>query len=337
MKTILKICKFVFLSNLVLFFLVSCAGKDQQVKIGYLIPNSTMGRYIKEKAYIQEKAGELGIEVITMSAENDDKVQIQQANELIEKGVKVLVVNCVNLNTAAGIVRNAHDKGVKVIAYDRMIQNCDLDYYLSFDNVKVGRLMAETVVKIKPEGNYFLMCGDRTDQNAVLVKKGQLDVIQPYVDSKKIKVVYDVNIEDWSEENAAHEFTKFLDLSQQVPDVVLSSCDAMAIGVIKVLQQRDLAGKVLITGQDADLQTCKYILAGYQTMTVYKSLKTMAYSAAELAKKIALNQPIDTKLSSVSNGFKEVPSILLDPVAVDKNNLSSTVVADGMYQQKDLE
>jgi D-xylose transport system substrate-binding protein len=336
MKLLKNILLPVLLSGFLLTGLVSCSEQGDKVKIGYLIPNSKMGRYLKETAYITEKANELGAEVIMLCAEYDDKLQIDQANELIEKGAKVLVVNCVNLNTAAAIVRNAHEKGVKVIAYDRIIKNCDLDYYLSFDNVKVGRLMAEYVVKLKPEGDYFLMCGDRTDQNALLVKEGQMEVIRPLIDSKKIRIVYDVNIEDWSDQNAEHEFSRYLNLSGEVPAVVLASCDAMAIGTIRVLEKNKLAGQVLITGQDAELEACHFILKGYQTMTVYKSLKAMSYTAAELAVKLARNQAIDHPLSAVSNGFKDVPSILLDPVAVDKNNLSTTVVADGMHKAEDL-
>jgi D-xylose transport system substrate-binding protein len=314
----------------------ACTQEHTRVKIGYLIPNSKMGRYLKETAYFTEKAKELNADVQILSAEYDDKLQIEQANQLIKEGAGILVVNCVNLNTAAAIVRNAHDKGVKVIAYDRMIQNCDLDYYLSFDNVKVGRLMAEYAVKLKPEGKYFLMSGDRNDQNALLVKQGQLEVIQPLIDAKKIKVVYEVNIEDWSEDNAAFEFGRYLSLSGELPDVVLSSCDAMSIGEIKVLEKNKMAGQVLITGQDAEQEACRYIVKGYQAMTVYKSLKKMSYTAAELAVSLARNEAVKTELSAVSNGFKEVPSILLDPVSVDRTNISSTVVADGLHKAEEI-
>jgi D-xylose transport system substrate-binding protein len=318
-----------------LIAMFSCTNQET-VKIGYLIPNSKAGRYLKEKEYITQKGKEIGCEVLTLCAEYDDKLQIEQAKELIRQGVKVLVVNSVNLNTAAAIVRDAHEAGVKVIGYDRMILNCDLDYYISFDNVKVGKLMADYVLKIKPEGKYFLMGGDRSDQNAVLVKKGQLDALKPAIDAKKIQIVYDVYIEDWSGENAEAELRKYLDLSQDHPDVILASYDGMATRSIIALKEYGLDGKILLTGQDAELEACRNIMRGAQAMTVYKSLKQMSYVAAEVALKLARNERITNANSTISNGFKEVPSILLDPVAVDKNNMASTVIADGLHTESDL-
>ena len=138
-----------------------------------MLPNLKSDRYLKEKQYFADKVKSLGGEAIIVSAEYDDKLQIDQANELMDQGVKVLVVNSVNLTTASAIVRNAHEKHVTVIAYDRIISSPDLDYYLSFDNVKVGKLMAQYALKLKPEGKYYILGGDKADQNAVLVKKGQ--------------------------------------------------------------------------------------------------------------------------------------------------------------------
>ncbi len=168
----------IFASKIVLFLiilaLVSCQ-KQQRVKIGFLLPNMVSGRYQKEKVYFTEKIQALGGEALVISADYDDQLQIKQAKELLEQGAKVLVVNPLNLNTAAAIIRSAHERNVPVIAYDRLIRNCDLDYFLTFDNEKVGKLMADYVTKIKPEGKYILLGGDKADQNAEWVKKGQLD------------------------------------------------------------------------------------------------------------------------------------------------------------------
>ena len=317
-----------------IFFSCSNGGK---IKVGYLLPNMQSDRYKKEQVYFTEKIQELGGEAVVLSAEYDDKLQISQADELIAQGVKVLVVNSINQNTAAAIVRNAHLKNVKVIAYDRMIANCDLDYYLSFDNVKVGKLMAEYAVKMKPEGNYVLLGGDKADKNAIFVKNGQLEVLDPYIKSGKIKIVFNVFIEDWSGENAQFEMKKFLDLSGIVPDVILSSYDGMTTGAIESLKLYNLDGKVITTGQDAELAACRNIVAGKQTMTIYKPLKKLAYTAAELSVKMAKNQNISSEVnSSIANGFKDVPAILLEPIVVDKDNLKSTVVADGLIKESDL-
>ncbi len=321
---------------LVSFIVFASCNNSSKLKIGYLIPNTQLDRYKKEQAYFQEKIVSLGGEALILSAEFDDKLQLKQADELISQGVKVLVVNCVNQNTAAAIVRNAHEKNVKVVAYDRIISNCDLDYYLSFDNVEVGKQMAEYAVKLKPEGKYILLGGDKADMNAVLVRNGQLAVLDPLIKSGKIKIIYNIFVEDWSGENAQHEIKKFLDLSGEIPDVILSSNDGMATGTIELLKQYNLDGKVIITGQDAELAACQNIVHDKQAMSVYKPIRQLAIKAAELAMDLAKNAKITNAVTTAPNGFKNVNAILLSPVVVDKNNLKTTVIADGLLKESDL-
>jgi D-xylose transport system substrate-binding protein len=328
-KLILILCSFT------LIFILSCKNSGG-IKIGYLIPNSKSDRYQREQQFFKEKVAALGGEAVIASAEYDDKLQIQQAHDMVQAGAKVLVVNSVNMNTAAAIVRDAHDHGVKVIAYDRMIKNSDLDYYISFDNVKVGKLMAEYVIKVKPEGNYMLLGGDKADLNAVLVKKGQMEVLDGPIKAGKIKVLYNIFVEDWSEDNAYQETKSFLNLSEQTPDVILSSYDGMSTGAIKALAEHSMAGTVIVTGQDAELEACKNIMNGNQTMTIYKPLKTLADKSAEIAFKMATGEKFEIPTSTISNGQKEVPAILIDPIAVDKNNMESTIVKDGFHRLEEL-
>lgn len=328
---------FLFLFLIVIAsFNFSCQNSNK-VKIGFLFPNLVSGRYQKEKVYFSEKIQQLGGEVSIANADYNDQLQIQQAKELIDKGVKVLVVNSLNLNTAAAIVRYAHDNGAKVIAYDRLIKNCDLDYFLTFDNEKVGTLMGDYITRLKPSGNYILLNGDKADQNAVWVRNGIMKALNPFLGKKSIKVKYDIYVEDWSGDNARNDIQKYLDLSNNMaPDAIISSYDGMTTGVVDLLKEYSLAGKVLITGQDAELAACQNIVKGYQTMTVYKSVKQLAYKAAELAVKIANNNKITDATRTVNNGQIEVPTIYLDPVAVDKNNLKSTVIADGFQSESEV-
>ena len=321
---------------IIILLLLSC-GKQDKVKIGFLFPNMVSDRYQKEKVYFSQRLQELGGEALVKDANYDDKVQINQAKELINSGAKVLVVNCLNLNTEAAIIRDAHDKNVKVIAYDRLIRNCDLDYYLSFDNEKVGKLMVDYVTKIRPNGNYVLLCGDKGDQNAVFVKKGQLDALTSSLSAKKINISYNVFVEDWSGDNARIAMKKFLDLSGEIPDVVLSSYDGMSTGVINLFKEYNIQpGQVLMTGQDAELAACRNIVQGYQTMTIYKSVKTLAYKAAEIAIKISNNEKIAEATSKVWNGQIDVPAILLEPATVDINSLKTTVIADGFHTESEI-
>jgi D-xylose transport system substrate-binding protein len=318
------------------FLIISCQNQEK-VKVGFLFPNMVSGRYIKEKQYFTDKIQQLGGEVSIASADYNDQLQIQQAKDFIDKGIKVLVVNAINLNTAAAIVRYAHENHAKVIAYDRLIKNCDLDYYLTFDNEKVGWLMADYVTKIKPTGKYILLGGDKADQNAVWVKNGQKNELSPFINSGSIQVVYDVYVEDWSGDNAREEIKRYLDLSNNtIPDVILSSYDGMSTAVIDLLKEYNLAGQVLITGQDAELEACRNIVKGYQTMTIYKSVKQLANKAAELSMKLARNEKITDVKKTINNGQTEVPTILLEPVVVDKSNLKTTVIADGFQSESDI-
>jgi len=270
------------------------------------------------------------------SADNDDKLQIEQAKEMINQGAKILVVNSVNMNTAAEIIRDAHNRKVKVIAYDRLIRNCDLDMYVSFDNTQVGKLMSEYVLKVKPEGNYIILGGDKSDLNAVFVKKGQMDVLDNAIKTGKVKIAYNIFVEDWSSENAYQEIKSFLNLSGQIPDAILSSYDGMSLGAIKALDEAGLAGKVIITGQDAELEACRNIMKDRQAMTVYKPLKTLATKAAEIAYKIASGEKYKMPESTIENGQKNVPALLLAPISVDKQNMKTTIISDGFYTESQL-
>jgi D-xylose transport system substrate-binding protein len=330
--------KFLFYFSLVGLFiaLLSCSNTNQ-MKVGFLFPNMVASRFIKEKAYFSEKIKELGGEALVTSADYDAQKQINQASELIEQGAKVLVVNPLNLNTAAVIIRDAHAHNVPVIAYDRLIRNCDLDFFLTFDNVKVGKLMADYATKIKPEGKYILLGGDKADQNAVWVKKGQLDALAPSINSGKIKVVFDVYVEDWSGENAKYIMKKFFDLSGDMPDAILSSYDGMSTGVIELFNDYNIKpDQIIVTGQDAELPACRNIVKGYQTMTIYKSVKNLAYKAAELSMKLINKEKISSSEIKTFNGKIEVPTVLLDPVVVDKSNMKTTVIADGFINESDL-
>jgi D-xylose transport system substrate-binding protein len=319
---------------LILGFTTSCSQKEP--KVGFLLPNLILKRFVKEKDLFSEKIKELGGSAIILSSENNDNLQIQQAKDLIDQGIDVLVVCAVNGSTAASIVRAAHTKGVPVIAYDRLIRNCDLDYFLTFDNEKVGELMAEYAIKIRPSGKYILLGGDRSDQNAKWVKNGQLKALASMMKAGKISIVYDTYIEDWSGENAKHEIRKYLDLSLDKPEVILSSNDGMATSVIELLTEYNLNKDILVTGQDADIEACRNIIKGNQVMTVYKSLKTLAYKAAELSMKIAKGEKNSYVYVKTNNGQVDVTSLLLKPNVLDKGNIKSTVIADGFFTEDEL-
>lgn len=327
-----KILSYIF----ILLIISSCAEKKSS-KIGFLIDSFETARWQKDKAYFEERVRLLGGEVISLSAQGDEQLQIKQAEELIDQGVGVLVIVATNTNTAAAIVRKAHSKGIKVIAYARLILACDLDYYISFNVEKIGELQANYVLTKKPTGNFVLINGDKSDINAVKEYTGVERVLRPYIEEKKINLLFTCFIDGWSPKDAAFYSSKILSLSEKNIDAFIVANDGMAESVVDVLNKNNILNKPVITGLDAEASACARILQGDQTMTVYMSIKDIANTAAELAMKIVNKQKIDFKLVEVYNGRKNVPSIILDPVVVDKDNIQSTVIAENYQSMEDIE
>jgi len=314
----------------VTFFILSCDQKNNNIEVGFLISNSIHERWVHESEFFTKEIEALGGKVIVKSAENDENLQYSQAVELINSGIDVLVINAVNGVTAASIVRAAHAKGIKVIAYDRMVKNCDLDYFITFDGEKVGELIASYALKLKPTGNYVLLNGDKADDNAIYFYKGTMKILQPLIDAKQINIVFSTFVEDYSKDNAAYFTDKVLEFSNTNIDAILTPYDGLAEGVIDVLKKRGFSENIPVTGQDAELPACNRIMNGTQSMTVYKAGKSMAIKCAEMAMQIAKKETIKD-LKSLNNGRIDVASLVLEPIAVDKNNMASTVVADGVY------
>ena len=227
-------------------------------------------------------------------------------------------------------VQLAHEAGLPVLSYDRLITGADLDLYLTFDNVKVGELQASFLAsKIPASGKLRLIriYGARTDNNAKLFKQGQDNVLLPLIAKGQVEVIHEDWAEDWKPENAKKIANAAITRHQHEFDAILASNDGTAGGAIQALVEEGLAGKILVTGQDADLAACQRIVGGTETMTVYKPIKLLANRAAELAIQMAKRQVIVAK-SEIDNGHKAVASILLDIIAVTQENMRQTVIAD---------
>jgi D-xylose transport system substrate-binding protein len=250
--------------------------------------------------------------------------------------VNVLVVVPNNAKTAATIVESAHKSGVPVIAYDRLILDSDLDVYVSFDAVRVGEQQADYLVKRQPKGNYVLIGGSPTDNNAHLVREGQMNILKPYVDKGDIKIVSEQWAKDWQPVEALKIMENALTRNQNQVEGVVASNDGTAGGAIQALGEQKLTGKVLVSGQDAELGACQRIVAGTQTMTVYKPIHLLAQKAAEIAITLAEKKPLPQAPKTLPNGAKDVPAFLIDPIQVDKDNIVATVVKDGWQKLEDI-
>lgn len=304
---------------------------QRPLTIGLSLDTLREERWQRDRDMFVARAEELGAKVLVQAANNNEVVQNAQAENLLTQGVDVLVVAPHNSKTAATIVEAAHAAGVPVIAYDRLINDADVDLYMSFDNLRVGELQAEYAVAHAPKGRYVLIGGSPADNNALLFHQGALAVLQPFVDRKEIEIATDQYAHDWQPVEALQIMENALTRSDNRIDAVVAANDGLAGGAIQALAEQQLAGKVVVTGQDAELSACQRIVAGTQSMTVYKPIRQLAVKAAEVAVGLARKQPLTEPTRPVANGFKDVPSILIEPIVVDENNLASTVVADGFH------
>lgn len=309
--------------------------KSGDVTIGFSLATLQEERWQRDRDLFVAAAEKLGAKVEVQAANNDEAKQISQAENLISQGVDVLVVVPQNADAAAAIVEKAHEAGVKVLAYDRLIRNSDLDLYVSFDNEKVGELQASAITKLVPKGKYVYIGGADTDNNAHLFKKGAFNILQPLIDSGDIEVVYDQWTRDWNPANALANMENALTANNNQIDAVVAANDGTAGGVIQALAAQGLAGKVPVSGQDAELAAVQRIVEGTQTMTVYKPIKALAEKAAELAVQLAKGEQIATD-AAINNGKIDVPSVLLTPIAVTKDNIDDTIIADGFHSKEDV-
>lgn len=309
------------------------AQDDSKVYVGFSLDTLQEDRWYKDKEAFEKKVLELGGEVKTLAANGVDSVQIKQAELLIAEGVDVLVVVPHNAEVSAEIVDKAHKANVKVVSYDRLIKNADVDYYISYDNKKVGQLQAQEILKKQKKGNFAYIGGAETDNNAVLFREGAMEVLQPYIDKDDIKLVFDKYTDEWQPEIAETNMKQALKENNNDIQAVIAANDGTAGGVIHALQA---IGKTIpVSGQDAEITGLKRILAGIQTMTVYKPIQVIAEDAAAIAMKAGKNEKIDTT-ATVNNGKIDVPSILLDPVAVTKSNIDETVIKDKFITEDEL-
>lgn len=309
--------------------------KNGKLVIGFSMDTLEEERWQKDRDLFVEKAESLGATVNVQAANGDDAKQISQAENLISQGVDVLVVVPHNAEVAASIVEMAHKEGIKVISYDRLIKNSDVDLYVSFDNERVGEMQAKAITELKPKGNYVLIEGADTDNNAHLFKQGQMNVLQPLIDKGDIKVVYDQWTDEWDPANALTNMENALTANKNKVDAVVAANDGTAGGVIQALAAQKLDGKVPVSGQDAELAAVRRLVDGTQTMTVYKPIKLIAETVADAAVKMAKDEDVTTD-DKVNNGKIDVPSILLDPVAVTKENLDDTIIKDGFHKKEDV-
>jgi D-xylose transport system substrate-binding protein len=319
-------------------------GGGGGTKIALLLPESKTSRYeAHDRPEFEEKVEEIceDCEIIYSNANQSTAEQQSQAEAALTQGVDVMVLDPVDATAVGSVVKKANEEGVPVISYDRLILNSEIDYYISFDNEKVGELQAETLSeKLKEEGNdsgpIVMINGAPTDPNAGQFKAGA----HKGFEEAGVDIAKEYDTPDWSPDQAQNEMQQAITaLGKSGFNAVYAANDGTAGGAIAAMKSAGVepASKPT-TGQDAELEAIQRILAGEQFMTVYKAIKPEAYAAAEIAVALAEGEKVPGGLvnGKTDNELEEVPSVLLEPVAVTTENINETVVKDEFWTASEI-
>jgi D-xylose transport system substrate-binding protein len=322
-----------------------CGGSSNEGgKIALLLPESKTSRYeAHDRPEFEAKVEELcsECEIIYSNANQSTSEQQSQGEAAITQGANVLVLDPVDASAVGSIVKKANSEGIPVVSYDRLILGSPINYYISFDNEKVGELQGEKLSeKLKEEGNpsgpIVMINGSPTDPNAGQFKAGAKKVFE----KEGVKIAKEYDTPDWSPDQAQSEMEQAITaLGKEGFKATYAANDGTAGGAIAAMKAAGIEPKSKpTTGQDAELEAIQRILAEEQFMTVYKAIEPEANAAAEIAVALAEEEEVPSGLvnGKVNNEAENVPSVLLEPVAVTRDNINETIVADEFWSASEI-
>lgn len=308
-------------------------NEDDRIEIGMSFDSFVIERWQRDRDVFVSTAKELGAVVNVQNANGDVEKQKEQIEYFVKKGVDVIVIVCIDSDSLSSTVQKAKDAGIKIIAYDRLVTNCDADLYITFDNEMVGTLMAKALVKSGAKGgNVLMLGGSPTDNNVPLVEKGFKDIC----DKNNMTVLDSIHCDGWRAELAADYIYTHEDMVNNA-DAIMCGNDNLAGQVIRALAEKRLAGEIPVVGQDADLEACQRIVEGTQTLTVYKPVEKLAKRAAECAIKLANGETLtDEDVTTINDGTYVIPYIGLTPVGVTAENMNEVIIQSGFHLKEDV-
>ena len=312
------------------------AAKDpnRKIKIGFSMDTVQEERWQRDKMLFEKRCQELNLECfVTVADEKPDK-QANDVDNLLTKGIDVLVIAPSNATQAASMVAKAKQQGIPVVSYDRLVKSDEVDIYVAHQLPLIGRKIAEYALAKAPKGNYIMVYGDSNDNNAVIWRTVENEVLKPAVDRGDIKIVAEQYADGWRQEEALKIVENALTKNNNNIVAVVASNDGTASGAIQALEAQSLNGKVIVTGQDAELPALQRIVAGKQTMTIYKPIQPLVDAAIDAAIKLAKGEKVEAndKVQAVS---REVPAFYINIQVIDKSNVID-VVKDGYHKYEDV-
>lgn len=312
----------------------SAETKDDKLVIGFSLGTLKEERWLKDRDILIAKVREMGADIIVQNANNDDQDQLKQVKYLLEQHIDVLIIVPNDLEKASSAVEMAKRQGVKVISYDRLVLKSNVDLYVSFDNEKVGELMAKYIVNRIEKGNILIVNGDSRDHNTRIIKQGYDKVLSEKIKDGSMEILSEQWADNWMKEYGFEVAVEAIQEGKQI-DGVIAGNDSLAEGIIEALSEHRLAGKVPVVGQDADLSACQRIVEGTQLMTVYKPIEKLAGETARLAVMLAKGERLNIEKTTY-DGKYDIPYFELEPIPVDKNNIDNTIIKDGFHMREEI-
>ena len=312
------------------------AGKEEhKIQIGLTVDSFVIERWIRDRDVFVATARELGADVNVQDAGADAEEQISQIEYFISKQVDVIVVIARDCGVLSDVVQKAQNAGIPVISYDRMINSANTDFYISFDNRKVGEIMAQALIDAIPQGgDIFMIQGSSSDNNVKMLKEGFDDTLE----DTNLNVVYEANCDGWTAELAVGYVEEALEKYPHVKGIMCGN-DDIASQVVQVLAENQLAGNVVVIGQDGDLAACQRIVEGTQYMTAFKSIEDLAREAAKYAVEIGSGREaseLEGVTEKVNDGTYDIPSKVLDPIAVTRENIDEVIIDGGFHRRDEV-
>lgn len=330
--------KYAFVSLAALALSASAAlAQGKGPTIGVSWSNFQEERWKTDEAAIKAAVEKAGGTYVSADAQSSPAKQLTDIESLIARGADALIVLAQDADAVRPAVEKAVAEGIPVVGYDRLIEIPQV-FYLTFDNVEVGRLQAREVMKVKPEGNYAFIKGSGSDPNANFLFQGSMEVLKPAIDSGKIKNVGEAYTDGWLPANAQRNMEQFLTKNNNKIDAVIAANDGTAGGAIAALAAQGMAGSVPVSGQDADKAALNRVAQGTQTVTVFKDARELGQNAAEIAIQLAggkkLNEIKGATTWNQGPKKQNMTALFLRPVAITKDNLN--VVIDAGWVSKDV-
>ncbi|MHB1315019.1 MAG: sugar ABC transporter substrate-binding protein [Christensenellales bacterium] len=325
--------------------LVSCGSKEapaKKLKWGFSLSNMKQDRWAREQKMFQAFCDEKGIELTTLVADDDTNKQYSQCESMISSGVDAIFLRPIDSTAAGTIAKMVHDAGKIYVAYDVLTFNGPVEYFVTFDSLLVGKLQAEELLKQVPKGgNVVMINGNPASDNAQMFYKGAKEVLDAAVARGDIKIVADQWCQNYSTEQALAHTENALTANKNNIQGILCATDTLAGSVLSALEAQGLMGKVPVTGQDAELAACQRIVEGKQLMTIYKPITVLNRAACEIVYAALTGADVDKAPSrgvwtTYNNKTMDVKTFKCEVIAVTKDNMMKTVIADGFQKYEDV-